>query len=45
MREASIEHTSDKLERLGDKLLTVVRHCEWLLRGIDLEEGRFFCGQ
>jgi hypothetical protein len=36
------ERTSDKLEGLGDKLLTVFRHCELVSKGIDLgKEGRF----
>lgn len=35
-----ISHTSDELEGLGDKLLTVVRHCE-LIEGLDLKRGDF----
>jgi hypothetical protein len=37
----TIEHTSDKLEGLGDELLTVVRHFEWIEGGIGLERRGF----
>lgn len=40
VREAGVGASSDELEGLGDKLLTVVRHCE-LIEELDLKRGNF----